>query len=109
MACEARKSAVRWLARVAAAAIALLLAQTVAHAQSANLVLCDRVAADPTDPDKPADVKGVPDIAAADIALAVKFCRTASAGSRRAMYQLGRSYAANHQTAEAIAAYRRAI
>ena len=31
-------------------------------AQSADLVLCDRVAADPADPDKPADVKGTPDI-----------------------------------------------
>ena len=29
-----------------------------AHAQSADLVLCDRIAADPADPDKPADVKG---------------------------------------------------
>ena len=29
-----------------------------AHAQSADLVLCDRVAADPSDPDKPADVRG---------------------------------------------------
>jgi hypothetical protein len=32
----------------------------LAHAQSADLVLCDRVAADPSDPDKPADVRGVP-------------------------------------------------
>ena len=34
-------------------------APLLAHAQSADLVLCDRVAADPSDPDKPADVKGV--------------------------------------------------
>jgi uncharacterized protein len=79
-----------------------------ALAQSADLVLCDRVAADPTDPDKPADIKGVPEIAAADVSVAIKFCRTASAGSRRAMYQLGRAYAANRQTADAVAAYRKA-
>ena len=29
-----------------------------ARAQSADLVLCDRIAADPADPDKPADVQG---------------------------------------------------
>jgi TPR repeat protein len=79
-----------------------------AHAQSADLVLCDRVAADPADPDKPADVKGVPDIAASDIATAVKYCRIAATSSRRAMYQLGRAYAANRQMTEAIAAWRKA-
>ena len=84
------------------------LAAGLAHAQSADLVLCDRVAADPADPDKPADVKGVADIAASDIATAIKFCRTAANSSRRAMYQLGRAYAANRQTAEAIAAWRKA-
>ena len=35
--------------------------------QSADLVLCDRIAADPSDPDKPADVKGTPEIAQSDI------------------------------------------
>src|SRR3954470_5643520 len=79
-----------------------------AHAQSADLVLCDRIAADPTDPDKPKDVKGTPDIAAADVATAIKFCKVASAASRRAMYQLGRAYAANQQLPEAIGAYRKA-
>jgi TPR repeat protein len=90
---------------------AIVLALTLpvaAHAQSADLVLCDRVAADPSDPDKPADVKGVPDIVAADIATAIRFCRQAAASSRRAMYALGRAYAANRQTAEAIAAWRKA-
>ncbi len=77
-------------------------------AQSADLVLCDRLAADPADPDKPADVKGTPDVAAADIATAIKFCRTASGSSRRALYQLGRAYAANRQLPEAIAAWRKA-
>ncbi len=79
-----------------------------AHAQSADLVLCDRLAADPSDPDKPADVRGVAEIAASDVATAIKFCRVASAGSRRAMYQLGRAYNANRQGAEAVAAYRKA-
>ena len=80
----------------------------MAHAQSADLVLCDRVAADPSDLDKPADVKGVPDIAASDIATAIKYCRIAANSSRRAMYQLGRAYAANRQMPEAIAALRKA-
>ena len=79
-----------------------------AHAQSADLVLCDRLAADPTDPDKPTDVKGTRDIAPSDVATAIKFCRVASAASRRALYQLGRAYAANQQLPEAIGAYRKA-
>lgn len=79
-----------------------------ARAQSADLVLCDRLAADPADPDRPADTKGVADIAKSDIATAIKFCRTASNSSRRAMFQLGRAYAANGQVAESIAAWRKA-
>jgi TPR repeat protein len=78
------------------------------HAQSADLVLCDRVAADPADPDKPADVKGTNAIAPSDIATAIKFCKAASASSRRALYELGRAYAANQQLPEAIATYRKA-
>jgi len=91
-----------------AVAFGVLAAPALTHAQSADLVLCDRVAADPTDPDKPADVKGAAEIAASDIATAIKFCRTAANSSRRAMYQLGRAYAANRQTAEAVAALRKA-
>jgi hypothetical protein len=56
-----------------------------AHAQSADLVLCDRVAAAPDDPDRPKDVAGAPAIAPSDIAIAIKYCRVASASSRRAM------------------------
>ncbi len=78
------------------------------RAQSADLVLCDRIAADPTDPDKPADVKGTPAVAPSDIATAIRYCRIAAGSSRRAMYQLGRAYAADKQPAEAIAAWRRA-
>jgi TPR repeat protein len=96
---------------VCAGALALIIvrAPNAVHAQSADLVLCDRLAADPADPDKPADVKGVQEVAQLDVATAIKFCRTASAGSRRALYELGRAYAANRQLPEAIGAYRKAI
>jgi uncharacterized protein len=79
-----------------------------AYAQSADLALCDRVAADPADPDKPADVTGTATIAPADVATAIKYCKRAWAASRRALYQLGRAYAANQQLPDAIAAYRKA-
>ena len=84
-------------------ALAVAALHSAAHAQSADLVLCDRLAADPSDPDKPADVKGTSDIAPSDIPTAIKFCRLASAASRRALYELGRAYAANQQMPEAIA------
>src|SRR6516165_3037187 len=95
-----------------AALAQLVLAQSAlaqsALAQSADQVLCDRIAADPADPDKPADVKGAVEIAASDIATAIKFCKRASTSSRRALYELGRAYAANRQMAEAVGAYRKA-
>jgi len=84
------------------------LGHSPAHAQSADLVLCDRLAADPADPDKPGDVKGTTEIIASDVATAIRFCKIASAGSRRALYQLGRAYAANRQMPDAIAAWRKA-
>ena len=84
-----------------------ILANEPAHAQSADLVLCDRIAADPADSDKPADVKGVSEIAPSDVATAIKFCKRASASSRRALYELGRAYAANRQMPEAVDAYRK--
>ncbi len=90
------------------AGLAMLALPAAARAQSADLVLCDRVAADPADPDKPADVQGVSAIAKTDVATAIKFCKTASNASRRALYQLGRAYAANGQFAEALATYRKA-
>lgn len=92
----------------AAAALVAALDTKLAGAQSADLVLCDRLAADPADPDRPRDVKGVPQIEPGDVATAVRFCRQASGSSRRAMYALGRAYAANRQMGEAAAAYRRA-
>jgi uncharacterized protein len=90
------------------AALAVVAAPMPGHAQSADLVLCDRLAADAADPDKPADVRGVAEIAPADIATAIKFCKVAAGGSRRAMYELGRAYAASRQMPEAIATWRKA-
>lgn len=89
-------------------ALGIVVPPSAAHAQSADLVLCDRVAADPTDPDKPADVRGTNDVAPSDVATAIKFCKAASAAARRALYQLGRAYAAGQQLPDAIAAYRKA-
>ena len=86
----------------------VLSARLPVHSQSAELVLCDRVAADPADPDKPANVIGVRDVAPSDVATAIKFCKTASASSRRALYQLGRAYAANRQLSEAMNTWRKA-
>jgi uncharacterized protein len=95
----------------ASAVVAALIASDPAsvRAQSADLALCDRVAADPTDPDKPADVRGVRDIAPSDIATAIKYCRIAGAKPRRALYQLGRAYQAAQQWQDAVGAYRKAI
>ena len=88
------------------AIVATTLAPATAGAQSAELVLCDRIASDPGDPDKPAAVQGVATIQPSDIETAIKFCKLASTKSRRALYQLGRAYAANRQSAEALNAYR---
>jgi TPR repeat protein len=96
------------LSAIAIAAVTLLASPSGLKAQSADLVLCDRLAADPADPDKPAEVKGVGDVAPADVPTAIKFCKTASGASRRALYQLGRAYAANRQLPEAIGVWRRA-
>ena len=96
------------LLQFALAALLLALAPSWALAQSADLVLCDRVAADPADPDKPTDIKGVAEVAPADIATAIKFCKRAASRSRRAMFELGRAYAANQQMPDAIAAWRKA-
>jgi uncharacterized protein len=94
-----------------ASLLAVLAASTApgpARAQSADLVLCDRLAADPSDMDKPADVTGVDHVAPADVATAIKFCKVAAGSSRRAAYQLGRAYAAGQQMPAAIAAFRKA-
>src|SRR5947209_15068326 len=96
------------LLAIASFSLIVALGPTPGLAQSADLVLCDRLAADPADPDKPADAKGAAEIASGDIATAIRFCRIASASSRRAMYQLGRAYAAGRQLPEAMSAWRKA-
>jgi TPR repeat protein len=98
----------RFFAFTLVAIVAMAFGLARAQAQSADLVLCDRLAADPSDPDKPADVRGVADTAPADIETAIKFCKKAAGGSRRAMFELGRAYAANNQSADAMAAWRKA-
>ncbi len=90
------------------AMLAAAFTRSSAHGQSADLVLCDRLAADPSDPEKPADIKGVASIPPSDIPTAIRFCKTASVSSRRAVYQLGRAYAANQQMPAALTAYRKA-
>jgi TPR repeat protein len=97
-----------WSFRTALLVLAITSLHSSAFGQSADLVLCDRVAADPADPDKPADVKGTAEIAQSDIATAIRFCKIASASSRRALYELGRAYAANRQLPEAMSAWRKA-
>ncbi len=87
---------------------AATLVPPIVHAQSADVVLCDRLAADPADPDKPADVAGVDHVAPSDIATATKFCKIASGSSRRASYELGRAYVAGQQLPAAVAAFRKA-
>lgn len=106
--CVLRSAAAGRVVLSAIAAVGWLADPSQLRAQSADLVLCDRLAADPADPDKPADVKGTPDIASSDIATAIKFCKIASGSSRRALYQLGRAYAANRQLPEAVATWRKA-
>jgi uncharacterized protein len=103
-----RSRAVSIACSIGLVALTTAAVHSPARAQTADLVLCDRVAADPADPDKPKDVRGAADIAPSDIATAIKFCKIASASSRRALYQLGRAYAANQQMADAISAYRKA-
>jgi uncharacterized protein len=99
--------------RIAVAASIVAAASTFADsssvkAQSADLVLCDRLAADPADPDKPSDVKGTLVVAPSDVAAAIKYCKLAFNSSRRAMYQLGRAYVTLNQVPEAIGAWRKA-
>jgi uncharacterized protein len=104
----ARTGAASRALAIGLAALAVATVPASVHAQSADLVLCDRLAADAADPDKPAAVRGVAEIAPADVATAIKFCKVAAAGSRRAMYELGRAYAASQQMNDAIAAWRKA-
>ena len=73
-------------------------------------MLCDRVAADPADPDKPADVKGVAGDRTKPTSPIAHQILQGCVRRRRAvrMFELGRAYAANQQMPEAIGAYRKA-
>jgi uncharacterized protein len=53
-------------------ALSFIAPASSAPGQSADLVLCDRVTADPADPDKPKDIRSATEIAPTDIAIAIK-------------------------------------
>lgn len=97
---------------LAALALATLLCPHMpAIAAPADIATCDRLAAHPTDPDRPADVKGNLDIADADIAAALKACTAAATSPdapRRIWMELGRAYEFARQPAQAANAYRKA-
>ena len=98
------------IAAILAAALSSVAAPS--RAAPADIATCDRLAAHPDDPDKPADVKGNSDIRAPDIAAALKACKTAAAAPdapRRVLFELGRAYEFNRQAAPAAAAYRKAV
>jgi len=57
----------------------LLCAALPAIAAPNDIAVCDRLAAHPTDADKPADVKGNLEIADADVPVALKACKAAAA------------------------------
>src|SRR5258708_20738884 len=96
------------LAGFAIGAAACLADPSQVQAQSADLVLCDRLAADPSDPDKPADVKGTSDVAPSDVATAIKYCRIAGGSSRRPPYQPRPPHPPRRQKPHASAALRKA-
>src|SRR5260370_16638082 len=80
------------LAAIAIAAAACLADPSQVQAQSADLVLCDRLAADPSDPAKPADAKGTSDVAPPDVAPALKYCSIPPNSSPPALYPLAPAY-----------------
>lgn len=96
----------------AALSLAALLCPVLpAVAAPTDTATCDRLAAHPTDADKPADVKGSLEIADADIPAALKACKAAAAipgAPRRIWMELGRAYEFSRQMSEAANAYRKA-
>jgi uncharacterized protein len=98
-------------AGILVAVAALLLHATAARAET-NAETCDRLAAFPDDPDKPAGVAGNYQIPRPDIATVVKACKAAAGTAdapRRLWFELGRAYEFSHQPAEALRAYRKAV
>ena len=92
-------------------AAAALLAPMAARAET-DVETCDHLAAYPDDPDKPAGVAGNYHIPRPDVGAAVKACKAATSADgvpRRIWFELGRAYEFNHQAAEALQAYRKAI
>jgi len=94
--------------------IAVATSAMTAVAQSGDIASCDRLAAYPDDPDKPAGVAGNYEIPAGESATALKACKAAVRGAdapRRIWFELGRGRAHefSHQRAEAVRVYRKAV
>ena len=89
---------------VVAIGIALATSTMGALAQSTDSATCDRLAAFPDDPDKPAGVAGNYEIPAGEIATALKACKAAAhaaGATHRTWFELGRAYEFSRQHAEA--------
>lgn len=101
----------KYCALAALVLAAVLCPLLPAIAAPPDIAACDRLAAHPTDPDRPADVKGNLEIADADVPAALRAC-TAAAKSpdapRRIWMELGRAYEFARQPAQAANAYRKA-
>jgi uncharacterized protein len=97
---------------VVAIGIAAAMGAAAALAQSTDAATCDRLAAFPDDPDKPAGVAGNYEIPRDDTATTLKACK-AAAGAPDApphiWFELGRAYEFGRRPAEAAKAYRKAI
>jgi len=92
-------------------AVAVLLQPAAARAET-DAETCDRLAAFPDDPDKPAGAAGNRYIPGPDIATAVKACKAAASAAgapRRLWFELGRAYEFGHEPARAVQAYRNAV
>jgi TPR repeat protein len=92
--------------------IALAASAIAAAAQSNDSATCDRLAAFPDDPDKPAGVAGNYEIPRDEIATALKACKAAAhaaGATHRTWFELGRAYEFSRQHGEAAKAYRKAI
>jgi uncharacterized protein len=97
---------------VVAVGIAAAMGTAAALAQSSDGATCDRLAAYPDDPDKPAGVAGNYEIPRDEIATALKACKAAAGAANapgRFWFELGRAYEFSRRPAEAVKAYRKAI
>jgi hypothetical protein len=97
---------------IAAIGVVVAMSAAAALAQSTDGATCDRLAAYPDDPDKPADVAGNYEIPRDEIATALKACKAAAGtpdAPRRIWFELGRAYEFSRRPAEGAKAYRKAI